>query len=502
LAAFRKEEISLACLMVLASVDDHARQEQAWTSLPSWNRQPDTLRRLLTQGEIESDRDLVARFVTLKAYEKAGGSLRRDLFSDDTTRAYLLDVALLERLALDKLRKTAQKLRAEGWKWVELRARYDYDEFVKHGQLRKTRRAPDAAEAATLADLESQLAMLQERIDALPQDDDSEAVAGQLEAQAEALDAQILGCKEALCVWPPELVAQAGCVVHVGAGGTAEVKRGLIRPEDRATLVEAARQASEDGDGAAGMVSLPAATTRPVHSEKLMRRLTAHRVAAVQAELLDRPDVALAALAAHLATRLLLDGWCEQEPLTVRADDVHEGLRREGEDLAESAAWQRLQAQREDWMQRLPSDVEAILPWLLQQGPDTVARLLTFLVATTVTGISGVEKDSYCNDGLARALDLDMRKWWRAQAGSYLSHVSKARLAEVVTEAAGAEAAAPLASMKKETAVLAAEHALSGTGWLPACLSNCPGVRDTARLAGRGRSAGGAHPSPSCPRVV
>ena len=58
----------------------------------------------------------VGRYVTLKAYEKAGGALRRDLFSDDDKKAFLLDPALLERLAIDKLQKRAKQVLAEGWK--------------------------------------------------------------------------------------------------------------------------------------------------------------------------------------------------------------------------------------------------------------------------------------------------------------------------------------------------------------------------------------------------
>ncbi|WP_265942206.1 ParB/RepB/Spo0J family partition protein [Dechloromonas sp. A34] len=38
IALFRDDKISLDCLMVLASVDDHEKQEQAWANLPSWNR--------------------------------------------------------------------------------------------------------------------------------------------------------------------------------------------------------------------------------------------------------------------------------------------------------------------------------------------------------------------------------------------------------------------------------------------------------------------------------
>ena len=120
---FRQEQIGLDCLMVLASVDDHQKQEQTWAALPSWNRRPDYLRQMLTQGEVESDCDPVARYVTLKVYEKAGGALRRDLFSDDNKKAYLLDVALLEKLATEKLQKRAKQIMAEGRIWVDVRVR-------------------------------------------------------------------------------------------------------------------------------------------------------------------------------------------------------------------------------------------------------------------------------------------------------------------------------------------------------------------------------------------
>jgi len=74
----------------------------------------------------------VAKYVNVKAYEKAGGATRRDLFSDDEKRVYLLDGALLERLATDKLQKKANQIAVDGWKWVEVRSRYNHDEFVKH----------------------------------------------------------------------------------------------------------------------------------------------------------------------------------------------------------------------------------------------------------------------------------------------------------------------------------------------------------------------------------
>jgi ParB family chromosome partitioning protein len=237
-------------------------------------------------------------------------------------------------------------------------------------------------------------------------------------------------------------------------------------------------EADSDGDGGgSAAVSLPAAaTTRPVHSDKLMRRLTAQRVAAVQAELLARPDVAQAVLAAQLASQLLRERWHgDDEVLTVRASDTHDALPRQAEDIAESAAWKRLQAQKEHWRRRLPDEREPLLPWLLAQDAATVTELLTFLVASTVTGVSGVEQeDGSPLDGLAGALALDMRRWWSATAGAYLAHVAKSQLMAAVREAVSAEAAAPLAAMKKDAAVASAERLLAGTGWLPACLRTTP----------------------------
>ena len=227
------------------------------------------------------------------------------------------------------------------------------------------------------------------------------------------MQAQVKVLEDALSVWPVELVAQAGCVVFVGNAGTAEIKRGLIRPEDRNVVVDAAREAGKGGAHPgihSALVSLPSANTRPVHSEKLLRRLTAHRVAAIQAELMFRPDVALAAITAQLAIKLIKDGLRyfrgSDDALNVSATDTHDGLRSEAEDMADSAAWKQFDAERQAWVQRLPRTAEAVLPWLLKQEQATVLQLLTLLVASSVTGVSGVERERQSTDALARLSQL------------------------------------------------------------------------------------------------
>ena len=517
MALYREGGIGLDCLMVLASVDDHQRQEQAWAALPNWNQRPEHLRQLLTRGEIESDADPLARFVTVKAYEKAGGPLRRDLFSDDDRKAYLLDPALLERLAADKLGKRAKQLLSEGWKWVDIRPRFAYDEYVKHGELRKPRRAPTPEEAEALKALDTRIAALQEQMDALV-DRDGDGDAGEgvsgaseandaadeddasrdraflaLESEADGLEEERKVRLEALTEWPVAWMALAGCVLHVGAHGRAAIKAGLIRPEDRADLAQAITKAAEQksaggggsegdadparGSGLPALQSLPSAagaTARPVHSEKLMRRLTAHRVAAIQAELLDRPEVAMAALTTHLALKLLADplhgAYRLPNLLAISATGNQHELRGAAEDIEASPAAQRIEADRIAWIESLPKEPDAVFDWMLRQPPQTVQRLLTFLVASTVNGITGTDAGRPVNDGLARALGLDMTRWWSATGEAYLQHVSKARVVEVVHAVAGAKVAGPLAALKKDAAVAQAEQLLAGRGWLPDCL--------------------------------
>lgn len=473
MALYRKGEIGLDCMMVLASVDDHDRQEQAWAGLPAWNQRPEHLRQLLTRGEVESDRDPVARYVTLKAYEKTGGALRRDLFSDDDRKAYLLDAALLERLAAEKLHRRAKQVLAEGWKWVDVRVRYAYDDYLKYGELRKTRREPTAEEVAAIQDLDARIAALHEQMDALADDDENDKTYLSLDTEAEALLERRKEIDASLSVWPAEMMAQAGCVVHVCANGTAAVKCGLIRPEDRNEVAQVARQAEEGGAGDP-LVSMPSPCARPIHSEKLLRRLTAHRVAAVQAELLERPDLALAALTAHLAQKLLCDAMQVARRganvLAITATDNQHALRSAAEDIEASAGGARLQAERSAWIERLPSEPNDIFPWLRVQDQATVLQLLTFLVALTVNGIYDSEPEQQSNEPLARALGLDMNRWWQATGDSYFNHVSKARILDVVAAAAGANAASALAPLKKDAVVAGGEQALAGSRWLPTCL--------------------------------
>ena len=119
---YRDGGLTLDQLMAFAVTQDQARQEQAQAALPA-NAPAYLIRRVLTQAQT-SARDRRAIFVGVDAYTAAGGTVTRDLFSEDYG-GWFEDPALLDELAMDKLEAIAADLKQrEGWKWTQASAEY------------------------------------------------------------------------------------------------------------------------------------------------------------------------------------------------------------------------------------------------------------------------------------------------------------------------------------------------------------------------------------------
>ena len=176
---YRAGTASLEQLMALAVTNDHAAQEAAFYDSPQWQRSPQALREHLTSREIDATRDPVARFVGVNTYRAAGGSERRDLFSDEQDGTYLCDVTLLDRLAHDKLSETADRVRAEGWAWVEAVPRAPAAQLHNFRRVPHDHRAPNKAESKRIAKLKARQGEIENALNA----DDADSLAEE-EAQA------------------------------------------------------------------------------------------------------------------------------------------------------------------------------------------------------------------------------------------------------------------------------------------------------------------------------
>ena len=174
LALYADNKINFEQIAALALTDDHELQERVWSTAPAYSRSGSQLRRMITETEVDIGNSVLATFVGVKAYEKAGGTIRRDLFSDEDN-GYMQDAGLLERLALAKLDKAAEKIKTEGFAWVECHAQYlGYSDFSNYGRVRTIARDATEAEQTEIAALEVELQALINKQEALGDDEGKE----------------------------------------------------------------------------------------------------------------------------------------------------------------------------------------------------------------------------------------------------------------------------------------------------------------------------------------
>jgi hypothetical protein len=118
LAALGKDQIGLDVAECYAGAPSD-RQAALWKRLGK-NAHRWAIRRELEKGAIGAE-DALARFVGEKAYVAAGGRVERDLFSERGSRDDLwLDRGIVDKLAAEKLEASAERLRQEGWGFVEV----------------------------------------------------------------------------------------------------------------------------------------------------------------------------------------------------------------------------------------------------------------------------------------------------------------------------------------------------------------------------------------------
>jgi ParB family transcriptional regulator, chromosome partitioning protein len=477
LALLREDAITLDQLAALSLADDQETQEHIWFDANEWQRQPNYLRQAITRAEIDASRSRLVRFVGLAAYEAADGYVRRDLFSDDENSGYIADAELLQKLVSQKLDAAAAEVQAEGWGWTETRVERDFAEVNRHGRLRPVQRPYTEVEQRDMDALTAQQDELAEKIEALSEDDENAyEEADRLNDEIEQVNAAIIALESRTLVWDAQQMAEAGAFVIVGPQGELVIERGLVRLENSAALDAAGATVTgivtAEGPNAA---SARASKVKPVHSAKLCQRLTAHRTAAVHAELVAQPAVALAALLHYLIPKALPEHYGQPSSrgyFALSGENNQDSLLRAADDLPASPAWNVIETQRARWIAGLPAKRADLLPWLTEQDPGTtLLDLLAFCTGTLIDGIAGEEKPHAIN-ALAGALNLDMTRYWTPTRATYFDHVSKARIAEVVSAAVSPKAASDLDNMKKADAAAAAELRLAKTAWLPEILTD------------------------------
>src|SRR5208283_2597455 len=212
LDVYAEDGMSLEQLMAFTVTTDHARQEQVWEALQrSYSQEPYQIRRMLTERTVRAS-DKRVLFVGVDAYQQAGGIVMRDLFQQDDG-GWLENVGLLDGLV-------AEKVDAEGWKWIEVNVDFPFGHTHRLRELDGTPTDLTAEEQATIDALRAEYAKLEaeyENADELP--DEVDARLGEIETALAAFEDRPVS-------YDPAEVARAGVFVSIDSDGGLSVDRG------------------------------------------------------------------------------------------------------------------------------------------------------------------------------------------------------------------------------------------------------------------------------------
>jgi ParB family chromosome partitioning protein len=471
MALYREGWLDLDSLMAFAIGDDHGRQEQVYEALPPYRVDPGVIRRMMTEKKVAAG-DRRAVYVGAEAYEAAGGTILRDLFTEDRG-GWFEDVALLERLAVEKLAAEAEHIRdAEGWKWAEAFVDYPYDRaMTRIYPVRVERPEEEKARMASLSEEYDALLTKWDHLDEPPPE---------VSERLDEIDAELRGFGDGYA-YLPEDRARAGVFVILNHDAELRIERGFVRPED--VVVEA----DEDEDAFSGTVEVGRDPEDPSSfasgdadakeedpgaplSAALVAELTAYRTAGLRDALAENPDAALRVTVHALALQAFYTGvqlTCADLRMTTT------WLKSYASEVDASPAMRRIETRREAWARDLPQNPVELWPYVTGLDHDSLTALLAHCVGQSLNAVHSVERRPGAwthADELATHLGLDMTGTWAPTAASYFGRVTKARIAEAVREAITDEAAEKIAELKKTEMAEAAEQLVAGKGWLPALL--------------------------------
>lgn len=486
LEVYAEDGMTLDQLMAFSVSSDHARQEQVWADVcQTYSNQPYNIRRLLTDQAVPvSDRR--AQFVGIAAYEEAGGTIMRDLFTVDQG-GWMQDVALLDRLVSENLSEAAHEIAKEGWKWIEAAPDLPYGHEYGHRRITGTTQPLSEAEQAACETLMEEFDQLTEEYDG------GDDLPEEVDVRLGELEAAIDGYVHRPAIYDPQEMARAGVFISLAGNGVLRIDRGYVRAEDE-PVVDAETGEVADEAGAIGprqpsvTIGGQATNAEPVEEEddvirplpeRLVTELTAERTLALRNALAEAPEAAFIALL-HTLCRSVFTPHATSGCVEISVR--HAYLGNVAPNLGDTVWAQAIQQRHKAWGEVLPDDPGQLWDVLTAMEPDEQMRLLAHCTALSVNALyepanrynqghvsaHGVSKRITSADHIARTIDLDMaRAGWQPTVANYLGRVTKPRILDAVREGRGEEMVGLIDHLKKGDMAKEAERLLDGSGWLP-----------------------------------
>ena len=365
----------------------------------------------------------------------------------------------------ENLETLSEAVKAEGWKWIEVRNRFDHSDLSSFGHI-----CPVQVPLPT--ELQVEIESLKTERDKIQQEHgEGDEFPIAVEKRLDEIESRLEELNEREEEYPGEEKEFAGAIISLRNDGQPYIHRGLVKPEDKRQLNAVkcggspATSDITEGDQDSGL------------SAALVEDLTTHRTAAMRANLITQPNIALVTITHNLAVQVCYETPAWDLPTTVAIAVERNSLRLDGhaKDIESSPAQKALNEKRDHFHRILPEDPKKLWDWLLERNQSEVMDLLAFCVAQTVNAIRLPHQSSLSRhaaaDDLADAMSLDMAAWWTPTVDGYLGRVKKDQLIADLIEATGeVEDVEAFKAMKKVDLAAEVEKRMSKTGWLPEIL--------------------------------
>lgn len=451
--------ISLDVAKAYAATPDQDRQAWVFEQMSGYGGQhPDSVRRMMTQATVGAG-DRRARLVGEEAYLASGGRIECDLFAEQDAARWL-DVALLERLALEKMDAlAAETAERTGLAFV----RPTLDQWVGYGRLDGLERV--VLDTPPLTDDEkAQIDRHQAEIDELAATLDDEDADPEAQDAAEARVGALASMIEAIADKPPVLdeglKATLGTFLLLGSDGDPVLDRGFFR-EIAEDETGDDRISSEPADDPAASTSEPGTAGL---SQRLVDELAIQRRDILAFHLATDPGVALDLAVFLMADRETGEGWRDRSGSSLQAappSDPVAGFRTPG-----AAATQGIEQVR-DALDRSWTAGETCAARFdaFRALPDAArAAWLGHCVAGTLEASLNAPGQRACalHDRLGQVLGIEVARWWRPTGANFFDRVPKAAALAAMAEVGGPELAARHAKAKKAELAQACERLFAG----------------------------------------
>lgn len=458
-------EITLDVAKAYAATPDQERQafvfEQVANSYMA--NSPDSIRRMMTQATVSAG-DRRARLVGEEAYVAAGGRIERDLFSDEDGTRWL-NIALLERLAAEKLEAVASEMAAStGLAFVrptlEMWPGYELTEGLQRVRLE----IPPLTDEEQ-AELEAARADIDELVPVLEDEEAGDEERAQAEEAIRVLEQRIEAIEDRPPVIPDDLKPRLGTFLLLDDEGRPKLDSTYYA--EPAPTSEEPEPGEEAETGAVIPVAPTVAPEEPTKAAGLSQALV-DELAIQRRDILAVHVAADPELALDLATFMMVDRGGGRDFTRVgssliamppsspvigfKTPDAAATIARGQAEEALDRSWMEAEtrAARFDLFRALPKDARAA--WLGQAVARTLEASLNH---------SGNRACAF-HDHLGQLLDINVARWWRPTGANYFDRVPKSVTLAALQDVGGSVFASGYSKSKKAELSETAERIFAG----------------------------------------